>query len=147
MVLRQAIFSCIFRASQENSISRPNALYFKDHRDRSGLSGNICENGSNIYIKSKYYLFQWKLQVYLWFLEHSYYLRVVHWTKYTEHRFQFQTNKQKQHFLLRLADNNSWLWKPFWSVLNFFYVAKKNMRTCYISNMPWIWFHKVKGAP
>jgi len=40
--IRLGIFSCILRASQENSISRPKALYFKVHRERSGLSGSIC---------------------------------------------------------------------------------------------------------
>lgn len=34
------ILTCIFRASHENSISRPKALYLSDHRDRSGLSSN-----------------------------------------------------------------------------------------------------------
>lgn len=33
--------TCIFRASQENSISRPNASYFSDQRDVSGLSSKI----------------------------------------------------------------------------------------------------------
>lgn len=36
------ILTCIFRASQENSISRPNASYFSDHFDRSGLSSKTC---------------------------------------------------------------------------------------------------------
>lgn len=34
------VLTCIFRASHENSISRPKALYLSDHRDRSGLSSN-----------------------------------------------------------------------------------------------------------
>lgn len=34
--------TCILRASQENSILRPNALYFNDHFERSGLSSKIC---------------------------------------------------------------------------------------------------------
>lgn len=43
IIIRIVVFSCILRASQAYSISRPNALYFKDHRDSSGLSGNTCE--------------------------------------------------------------------------------------------------------
>lgn len=42
------ILTCIFRASQEYSKSRPNASYFNDHRDRSGLSSNICKEKLNI---------------------------------------------------------------------------------------------------
>lgn len=117
----------MFLASQENSISRPNALYFSDHRDRSGLSSRIWKTNSNI-------MFLNFRNLKAWLTMHI--LIVIHNVKIEKVNAKFRT--WHGYVIYRLITSKSMFDKVFVNILNYKYIETSDVKvgsTCGTQNV------------